>query len=193
MLASVSGGCDGFPTQPLSIPSGPFIVRATSFSPDPGPCASLDQHAPQQLRSGNLPRDWFFCNTLLWQMSYLDAVADPVRLRIARRLAERGPASLPELAESADVHPNTARAHLEALRAAGVVSIESEHRPRGRPRTRYALTPGWTPADGGFRGLAEVLSAALVRSGVSERELHDLGVEWGRYLLGRPGEKDVER
>src|SRR5436190_3625870 len=126
-------------------------------------------------------------------MSYLDAVADPVRLRIARRLAERGPASLPELAESANVHPNTARAHLEALRAAGIVSIESEHRPRGRPRTRYALTPGWTPADGGFRGLAEVLSAALVRSGVSERELHDLGVEWGRYLLGRPGKKDVER
>jgi predicted ArsR family transcriptional regulator len=126
-------------------------------------------------------------------MSYLDAVADPVRLRIARCLAERGPAPLPELAEAAGVHPNTARAHLESLTDAGVVSIESEHRPRGRPRTRYALAPGWTPAEGGFRGLAEILCAALLRSGVSERELHELGVEWGRYLLGRPGARDVER
>jgi DNA-binding transcriptional ArsR family regulator len=126
-------------------------------------------------------------------MSYLDAVADPVRLRIARCLAERGPATLPQLADAAGVHPNTARAHLAALREAGVVSIESEPIPRGRPRARYALAPGWTPAEGGFRGLAEVLCAALLRSGASERELHELGVEWGRYLLGRPGPRGVEQ
>jgi predicted ArsR family transcriptional regulator len=126
-------------------------------------------------------------------MSYLDAVADPIRLRIARHLAEHGPAPLTELAEAAKVHSNTARAHLAALADAGVVSIESEHRPRGRPRIRYSLAPDWTPGGEGFRGLAELLCAAVLQSGAGERELRALGVEWGRYLLGRPGERDAKR
>jgi predicted ArsR family transcriptional regulator len=126
-------------------------------------------------------------------MHYLDAVADPTRLRIARRLAEGGPATLTELADAAEVHPNTARSHLSALADAGVVTLESEHLPRGRPRTRYALAPGWTPFGRGFQSLAELLAAALSRRGTTREELHDLGVEWGRYLLGRPGARDAKR
>jgi DNA-binding transcriptional ArsR family regulator len=126
-------------------------------------------------------------------MSYLDAVADPTRLRIARHLAEHGPAPLTEIAEAAEVHPNTARAHLAFLADAGVVSIEREHRPRGRPRTRYSIAPEWTPGGEGFRGLAELLCAAVLRSGAGKRELRGLGVEWGRYLLGRPGERDARK
>ena len=42
----------------------------------------------------------------------VDAVADPVRARLVRRLASSGPASLEDLAKAAGVHPNTARAQL---------------------------------------------------------------------------------
>jgi predicted ArsR family transcriptional regulator len=125
------------------------------------------------------------------ETSYLEAVADPVRLRLARHLAEHGSGSLAELAKAADVHPNTARIHLAALQQAGVVSSHSERLPgRGRPRTTYRLVRGWTPGGSGFRGLAELMSAAVLRSGVSERELRELGAEWGRYLLGRPEARD---
>ena len=50
-------------------------------------------------------------------MGVLDAVADPVRLRIVRHLAENGSATLSELAEAAGVHLNTIRAHVAALSA----------------------------------------------------------------------------
>jgi predicted ArsR family transcriptional regulator len=126
-------------------------------------------------------------------MSYLDAVADPTRLRIARSLAERGPLSVPELAEATDVHPNTVRAHLAELAEAGIVATDRERGARGRPRTRYALASDWTPTGDGFRGLAELLCAALIQGGADRRKLHALGAEWGRYLLGRPGERDVRR
>jgi predicted ArsR family transcriptional regulator len=123
-------------------------------------------------------------------MSYLDAVADPIRLRIARCLAERGPLSVPELAGATAVHANTVRAHLAELTDAGIVATDSERRGRGRPRIRYALTSDWTPTDEGFRGLAELLCAALIRGGADRQKLHALGAEWGRYLLGRPGDAD---
>ena len=127
-------------------------------------------------------------------MSYVEAIADPVRLRITRHLAEHGSASVAELAKAAGVHPNTARLHLAGLQDAGLVSSHHERlRRRGRPRTGYRLTPGWTPAENGFRGLAELMSAAVVRSGVTERELRELGAEWGRYLLGRPEARDPRK
>lgn len=123
--------------------------------------------------------------------SYLEAVADPVRLQLARYLAEHGSGSLAELAGAAGVHPNTARVHLATLEDAGLVSSHGERLPgRGRPRTSYRLVPGWTVAENGFRGLAELMSAAVLRSGVTEGELRELGAEWGRYLLGRPQAKD---
>ncbi len=37
------------------------------------------------------------------------------------------------------------------------------------------------------------MSAAVVRSGVTERELRELGAEWGRYLLGRPEARDPRK
>ena len=48
-------------------------------------------------------------------MGVLDAVADPVRLRIVRHLAGEGSATLSELADATGVHLNTARAHVAAL------------------------------------------------------------------------------
>jgi predicted ArsR family transcriptional regulator len=124
-------------------------------------------------------------------MSYLEAIADPVRLRLVRHLAEHGQRSLRELASAASVHPNTARVHMAWLEEAGLVSTSTERQPgRGRPRTSYRLRPGWTPAGDGFRGLAELMSAAVIRSDIPPEVLHQLGVEWGRYLRGRPDARD---
>jgi len=124
-------------------------------------------------------------------MSYVDAVADPIRLRIARCLAEKGAISVRGVANATDVHPNTVRAHLAALIDSGIVVAERERGARGRPRTHYALAQEWTFTGQGFRGLAELLCAGLIHAGPDQRELHSLGVEWGRYLLGRPGDRDA--
>src|SRR5438067_1649673 len=57
-------------------------------------------------------------------MRSLEAIADPVRLAMVRRLARGGPAGLPELAGAAAVHANTVRPHIAALERAGLVVRE---------------------------------------------------------------------
>jgi predicted ArsR family transcriptional regulator len=127
-------------------------------------------------------------------MTRLDAVADPIRLRIVRRLAEGPAATLPGLAVAAGVHLNTVRPHVLALESAGVVTRErQEPAGRGRPPVTYRLAPGWTPPTTDFLGLAELLAATLVRTSPSKEDLRAVGIEWGRWLLGRPGARDVER
>lgn len=124
--------------------------------------------------------------------SSLDAIADPVRLRIVRHLSDHPGASLPELADAAGVHPNTARPHAAALEAAAVIERESDAPSgRGRPRLGYRLRPGWSPPTADFRGLAELLGAAVLRAGTDSEELRAVGQEWGRFLQGRPGGHDV--
>ncbi len=121
-------------------------------------------------------------------MSALDLVADPVRLRILRHLAERGPASLQELARAARVHRNTARPHVAALQDAGVLVGDTERRSgRGRPRLRYRLHGEWSPPTVDHRGLAELLAAVVITAGIDDAQLDRLGREWGRWLAGRPG------
>src|SRR6266576_99741 len=56
-----------------------------------------------------------------------------VRPRLLRHLAERGPAGLEELADAADVHPNTARAHVHELEREGLV-VREETPSGGRGR-----------------------------------------------------------
>ncbi len=127
-------------------------------------------------------------------MFSLDPLADPTRLRIVRHLSEQGSASLRELAAAADVHVNTARPNVVELERAGVLERESATPSGpGRPAVRYRLVEGWSPPSADFRGLAEVLGAALLRGGFGPDEIRAVGHEWGRYLLGRPGAHDVER
>jgi predicted ArsR family transcriptional regulator len=123
----------------------------------------------------------------------LDAVADPVRLSLLRRMGEQGPATLAELADAAQVHPNTVRPHLAQLEASGVVMREtaSPH-GRGRPPGRFRLAPGWRLPTTDFRGLAELLAAVALRAELTQPELGALGRQWGRYLAGRPGARDLE-
>jgi predicted ArsR family transcriptional regulator len=121
----------------------------------------------------------------------LEAVGHPVRLRILDRLGT-GPASITELAEAAGVHENTARAHLAALEQGELVVAEP--RPPsgpGRPGVQYRLTGEGERLDQDFLGLAELLAAVISRSGATVPELREIGKEWGRYLVGRPGRWDL--
>jgi predicted ArsR family transcriptional regulator len=118
----------------------------------------------------------------------LNAVGHPVRLRVLERLAD-GPASVSELAEAAGAHENTVRVHVGALEDAGLIA--SEPRPAagpGRPGIQYRLTASGERLDNDFMGLAELLASAVGRAGLSREQLRDIGRDWGRYLVGRPGQ-----
>jgi predicted ArsR family transcriptional regulator len=124
-------------------------------------------------------------------MALIEAIADPVRLGIVRFLGERGPATPAEIADGIGVHLNTVRAHLPALESAGVlVSAERAVAGRGRRPVEYSVADTSVIAATDFFALAELLAAAVVRSDVGADELRQLGVEWGAYLVGRPGRRD---
>jgi predicted ArsR family transcriptional regulator len=126
------------------------------------------------------------------RMGVLDAVADPVRLRIVRHLAEGGSATLSELAEVAGVHLNTIRVHVAALEAADVLeSAQKAATGPGRPAVAYRLVDGWGLSSTDFLELAGLLAAALVRNAPEPEALRATGADWGRYLVGRPGRRDV--
>jgi predicted ArsR family transcriptional regulator len=121
-------------------------------------------------------------------MRGLDVVAHPIRARILGFLGQRDSASLPELAEAAGVHRNTVRPHIAALEDAGVLETANDApRGRGRPRRHFRLRAEWSSPTADFRGLAELLAAALALAQVDADRLDELGREWGRFLLGRPG------
>lgn len=122
----------------------------------------------------------------------LDAVADPVRSRLVRRLASGGPASLEELADAAGIHPNTARSHLAALEADGF--LERHRSPTegpGRPRTIFSLRESWTVPDDGFLAMAELLGAALGATRPDARALRRLGARWGRKAVAAARPEDA--
>src|SRR3954463_4884921 len=111
-------------------------------------------------------------------MGVLDAVADPVRLRLVRHLAEHGSGTLNELAEAARVHLNTIRVpvaplaggggprrgHVAALEEAGVLESEQQAASGpGRPASEYRLVDGWGLSSTDFLELAGLLAAGLVR------------------------------
>jgi predicted ArsR family transcriptional regulator len=120
----------------------------------------------------------------------LQAVGHPVRLRVLQRLGA-GPASIAELADAAGVHENTVRAHVAVLEEGGLLA--GEPRPAagpGRPGIAYRLTAAGERLDQDFLGIAELLAAVVGRAGLSDEQLRDVGREWGRYLVGRPGQYD---
>jgi predicted ArsR family transcriptional regulator len=126
-------------------------------------------------------------------MGVLDAVADPVRLRVVRHLAEGGSATLAELADVAGVHLNTIRVHVAALERADVLqSAQKAASGPGRPAVEYRLVDGWGLSSTDFLELAGLLAAALVRTTPDAEALRATGADWGRYLVGRPGRRDVE-
>jgi predicted ArsR family transcriptional regulator len=126
------------------------------------------------------------------RMGVLDAVADPVRLRIVRHLAGHGSATLAELADAAGVHFNTIRAHVAALERADVLrGAQKAASGPGRPAAEYRLVEGWALSSTDFLELAGLLAAALVRNPPDQEALRATGADWGRYLVGRPGRRDL--
>src|SRR5437763_4930050 len=131
---------------------------------------------------------------MLCAMTRLDAISDPVRLRLVRHLEVAHEASLQELADAAAVHLNTGRPHVVELEGAGVVDrVDVTPAGRGRPPQRYRLRADWALPTTDYRGLAELLAAAVARAGADRDEMRAIGLEWGRWLLGRPGEHSVQR
>jgi predicted ArsR family transcriptional regulator len=117
----------------------------------------------------------------------LQAVADPVRLRIVRHLAADGPASIAELANVARVHANTVRAHLAALERAGILHrVPSMPQGRGRPALRFRLHDDSPPPDADPHGLAQLLARVAERPrGLRARaHLQSVGAAWGHGRAG---------
>src|SRR5919107_3303920 len=125
-------------------------------------------------------------------MGGLAAGGDPGGLRIVRHLADGGSATLAELADAAGVHLNTIRAHVAALEDAEVLqSTQKAASGPGRPAAQYRLVDGWGLSSTDFLELAGLLAAALVRTAPDPEALRATGADWGRYLVGRPGRRDV--
>jgi predicted ArsR family transcriptional regulator len=100
----------------------------------------------------------------------------------------RSPAPLgaSEIAAQVGIHPNTARFHLGALMAEGVIerTVEEPCGP-GRPRVVYRARPGM--ARGGERRyqlLAEILLGCFPGT-ASGHAAADAGHAWGEHVIGR--------
>jgi predicted ArsR family transcriptional regulator len=111
----------------------------------------------------------------------------PSRSRVLAVLRDLGgPATAAEIGARLGAHPNTARFHLEALVAAGVVSREREERTTpGRPRTHYVAEVA-APQAGqrSYRLLADILATHVARSAVDPpRDAADAGRTFGRLAV----------
>src|ERR671910_283568 len=105
-------------------------------------------------------------------MARLEAIADPVRLAVARYLAGRSGASATEVAEGVGVHLNTARKHLGALVDAAVAErVNVSAGRRGRPIVRYRLSESWAPEGDELLSLSALLAAAVLRLDADPAEL----------------------
>lgn len=92
------------------------------------------------------------------------------------------PMTIIELADALEVHPNTARFHLEALLEAGQVErVDADHRGPGRPpqlfRAARRMDPGGPTR---YRVLADILTQGLAAEQDPGARALDIGRAWGR-------------
>jgi predicted ArsR family transcriptional regulator len=118
------------------------------------------------------------------------ALGDDTRFAIYRELA-LSPASrsASELAERLALHPNTVRPHLDRMREAGLIDVETVHRGTvGRPQLRYSLAPG-APGLGfdppSHTLLAGLLAALAETVGADGVDAAALGRRWGEEAMTR--------
>lgn len=117
--------------------------------------------------------------------SVLRALSDETRAELYRELATSTRAtSAGELAERLGLHPNTVRTHLERMRDAGIVEVESVHRGTvGRPQHVYSLSatsPGLAFDPPAHALLAGLLAGLAERSGAAADDAIAVGRSWGR-------------
>ncbi|MFE9093526.1 helix-turn-helix transcriptional regulator [Streptomyces sp. NPDC007264] len=103
--------------------------------------------------------------------------------------AEQRPMGVQDVAARTELHPNTARFHLDGLVEAGLAARRTEERDQpGRPRMVYrAVAADATSGLRSYRMLAEMLTGIVV-AGVPQPEQAAVraGETWGRYLADRP-------
>lgn len=66
----------------------------------------------------------------------------PTRAAILSLLLKSGPKSVKEIADSFQIHPNVARAHLDLMVEAGFLATETRRRAKGRPAKVYFTWEG---------------------------------------------------
>lgn len=99
------------------------------------------------------------------------------------------PLGVREVATLLDVHPNTARVHLDGLVDVGLAAPEQEKLDApGRPRTVYAAVPGSAQAGRRNFSMLSTILTSLVATSVPDPVDASLeaGRAWGRYLSDRP-------
>lgn len=110
-----------------------------------------------------------------------DARSAKSRERVLRLLAADGPRSTAELVAGTGLHENTVRAHLERLRADGLVrAIRDEPTGRGRPALRWHATPRQSPDS--YAALATTLADALADVPEGAAIARATGERWGARL-----------
>ncbi|CAN5746569.1 hypothetical protein BH24ACT3_BH24ACT3_18110 [soil metagenome] len=119
------------------------------------------------------------------RLAILKALGDNTRYAIYLELA-RSPVPLgtAEVAESLDLHVNTVRPHLERMRDAGLLAVESSGQGGvGRPQHRYSPAPD-APSLGleppAFPVLARMLVRLAATAGLEADEVADAGRDQGR-------------
>ncbi|MGH9038028.1 MAG: helix-turn-helix domain-containing protein, partial [Acidimicrobiia bacterium] len=112
-------------------------------------------------------------------------LGDDTRFAMYRELGlSPSPCSAGDLAERLGLHPNTVRPHLDRMREAGLVEVETVHRGTvGRPQLRYSLSAG-APGLGldppGHTLLAGLLAALAEAQGADGARAAGLGRRWGQ-------------
>lgn len=66
----------------------------------------------------------------------------PTRAAILSLLLKTGPKTVKEIADSFDIHPNVARAHLDLMVESGFLMTETRRRDKGRPAKVYFTWEG---------------------------------------------------
>lgn len=105
-------------------------------------------------------------------------------LAVLRNATE--PMGVRDLADAVDLHPNTAREHLDLLVDVGLVSrAVAPPNGRGRPGLRYRATPTDADDPGAYRALAGVLAEALAQRPDARAAATGAGEAWGRAMAER--------
>ena len=119
------------------------------------------------------------------------ALGDNTRYAIYLEVARAElPRTTSEIADALDLHANTVRPHLERMRDAGLLVVETTARGQvGRPQHRWSLAPdapslGLEPS--AFRLLARLVVEVAASAGVEEEWIAAVGREHGAALAPSP-------
>ncbi|HZQ59314.1 MAG TPA: helix-turn-helix domain-containing protein [Acidimicrobiales bacterium] len=121
------------------------------------------------------------------RLQVFKALGDNTRYAIYLEVARAGsPRSTSEIADALDLHANTVRPHLERMRDAGLLEVETSAQGQvGRPQHRWSLSPdapslGLEPS--AFRLLARLVVEAAAHAGLDAESIVGVGREHGSSL-----------